>query len=144
MKFSEMNTYQKVLYVVSIFDVVTGVFGAIFGAIMLFGSATGTATADVNGTSVSVGGLGIFTLIAGILNIAIGIIGIRAAKDISKIKPAYTFAMIGLVYNVIRIVGALFTKQPVGSSLTSTVIAALTFYAALKIKQQFETTSNKQ
>ena len=149
----ERSSSQKGLRIMAILSIIGAVLVIIFGA--LFGGigATMLSTADPSDvaqltaeTGMSqqeltgvVGGLGIGTLIGGIVSLICGILCLRAANDNTKIMPAWVIAIISLVANVVSIIMTFANgtfSQNVASSIGGLVFSVLTFYFANNIKAE--------
>lgn len=148
----ERSGSQKFLLVVSIISIVFGVF-ACLGAILTFmGSAViGTAespelTESLAGSGYTqgdvagmIGILGASLLLYAILDVLVGILGIRAANDNQKIMPVWVLAIIALVLEAIAlilvIVGGDFSQNGL-TTIFSLLISALMFWVANNIKRE--------
>lgn len=150
----ERSGYQKTLKVISIIDIVAGVFAILAGGLFFAGAgllsspemASETATL-VNETGLSTEALGGITsaigfagVLGGALEILTGVLGLRAAKDSQKIMPVWYLAIISLALNVVSLVTGLFQGQINGSNIvsyiTSILFAGLMFWVANNIKAQ--------
>ena len=81
-------------------------------------------------------------VITGIVSLIEGICSVRAAKDNSKIGPAWWFAIISLVMGIISIVANLANGSGVAGSIPSLLISILIFMAANTIKKSVKNPSN--
>ena len=144
-----LETSKKCLKVLGILSLIFGILGVIGGiALTAGGGLIGIGTVDTatngntetiqNAIGVAVFG-GLFIIVASAINIIAGCLDIRAAKDVSKIMPAWVFAIIGLIMCVIQLVGFFNTKDFSGSTVTGMVLnvllSVLTFVAANTIKK---------
>ena len=139
---------QKALLVISIINIVLGILALIL-SIMGFVpgttlSAAGPIAAEEAGltveeTAVAAGlfsGISMVGIISSILEIIVGVLGIRAANDASKIMPVWIIALIEVVSMVIAIVMSLVNKNFEVSSLLSLAVGCLMFWIANNIKNQ--------
>ena len=141
---------QKVLLVLSILKIIVAVLAILFGAFTFYtmGSASmadlssvaAESGADAEGVlavGLMVGGL---MLAGGLVDIILGILGIRAANDNQKIMPVWWLALIALVLGIIGIFMSLaqgtITSSSLASDLGSVVFSLLMFWIANNIKLQ--------
>ena len=144
----ERSGSQKALRIISIIGIIFGLLALAMAALMVFASgfvASVTDEAAVEGMSNTeagalVGFTGLITLVEALIAIIQGILGLRAAKDASKIKPVWILAIIGLVGSVI---GAIMffvngggDMSNITSYISSVVFAVIYFWIANNIKQQ--------
>lgn len=130
-----VETSSKILKIFGILGIIGGALGLIMGLVATFsGSLVSTAVED-EGAGLLVVLVGIVLVISGIISLIEGIFSVRAAKDNSKIGPAWVFAIIGLVMSVISIGTSLANHSGIGSSIPSLVISILIFVAANTIKK---------
>ena len=144
---------KKFLKVIGIINIVFGIIGIIGGVVAIagggllgIGAASGEAAvsaSELKGMQVGIGLAvfgGLFILVASVINVVEGCFDVKASKDISKIMPAWVFAVIGLIlcaYSVFKFV----SKQDfsdVSSNLSvafDVLISVLTFFAANTIKK---------
>ena len=97
--YMSVQTSKTILKVFGILDIIGGVLGLIGGLILLAGGGL-IAAAGGSGDEAAVGALagilGVIALIASVITLIQGICSINAAKDTSKIMPAWVFAIIGM------------------------------------------------
>ncbi len=77
----------------------------------------------------------VILLLIGVVTLLEGVFSVRASKDVTKIKPAWIFAILGLVSAVIGLVSAFTSGSSIWSSLSTLVINAVIFTAANTIKK---------
>ena len=143
---------QKALLVLSILNIVGAVFALLGGlSIMLGGALFGAvdsseAASALAGTGVTqgeagalVGMTGFLIVFAGIIELLVGILGIRAANDNQKIMPVWVLAIIEVVLCVISLIstiaGGSFGSSG-ASAILSLIFAALIFWIANNIKKE--------
>ncbi|MCR5832183.1 MAG: hypothetical protein K6G67_08610 [Lachnospiraceae bacterium] len=133
-----VETSRKILKIFGIISIIIGALGAIIGIVgVVGGGALASAGDDM---SLGVGAAAIIVsvvlLLSGIVSLIEGIFSVRAANDVSKIMPAWVFAIISLVFSVVGI----FTNIKSGtSSIVGAIIglgiSVLIFVAANTIKK---------
>ena len=133
-----VETSRKILKIFGIISIIIGALGAIIGIVgVVGGGALASAGDDM---SLGVGAAAIIVsvvlLLSGIVSLLEGIFSVRAANDVSKIMPAWVFAIISLVFSVVGI----FTNIKSGtSSIVGAIIglgiSVLIFVAANTIKK---------
>lgn len=148
----ERSSSQKVLLVLSILNIIGAVIVLLGGlAMMLGGAFIGTvdpveASATLDGSGITQGAAGAiagiagFLLIfAGVIELILGILGVRAANDNQKIMPVWVLAIIQLILSAISLIstitGGSFSSQGM-STIISLVIAILIMWIANNIKRE--------
>lgn len=144
-----LSTSKTILKIFGIISIVLGVLGIIAGVIAVAGGAivgAGAASGEIASTSGLAAGIallgfgGLIILVMAVIELLSGIFSVRAAKDISKIMPAWVFALLGLISAVINVVSLFVgqTELASTSSIVGTVIGCiiniLIFVAANTIK----------
>ena len=134
-----MSSAQKTLRIICIVLTVLAIIGIVLG---LLGMATGGLIGAVSvsnegaaelaaqgyssdaglGAGILVGGASLAILISGIIDLIIAILGLRGAKDPSKIGPFRVFCIIGIVLCVLGVL-ACFTGSVDASTAISNVIS---------------------
>jgi uncharacterized membrane protein len=147
----ERSGSQKVLLVLSILNIVVAVLGLIVGIMAIAGGAlfgavdSSEAASALQGTGATQGQVaagvslaGLFLLLACVVELIEGILGVRAANDNQKIMPVWVLALIGVI---ISFIGAMslaiqgqFLENP--SMVGSLIGSALMFWIANNIKRQ--------
>lgn len=143
----EKSQNQKILKVISIIEIVLACIGILFG---IMGAAGGgllasdptaageiASEAGLTAGSLSAGVIGasVGVIIANLINILIGVLGLRASKDATKIMPVWYFAIAGLVLGVIGTVASIATGTGLGN-LPSLALSAFVFWVANNIKAE--------
>ena len=148
----ERSGSQKVLLVLSIINIIVAVLALLSGLlVMLGGAAVGTipasdAAAALEGTGVTqgeagalVGIAGFVIVFSGVIELVVGILGVRAANDNQKIMPVWVLAIVQLVLYAISLIsiiaGGSFGTQGV-SAIVSLVVAFLIVWLANNIKKE--------
>ena len=80
--------------------------------------------------------LGVITLLSGIFALITGILGVRAAKDASKIGPVFVLSTISLAMAVISLIASILQKNFQISYVVSAIIPALMVYCSNKVKNE--------
>ena len=145
----ERSGSQKALKVISIIGIIGGILTLISAGIMLFGGGLLAGVTDeviVDGmTNAEVGGMvgfaGAISLIAGLVYLIQGILGVRASNDFTKINPVWILAIIGIVFAVLSFISLFVNGEPVQMSeivggVASVAFAGLYFWIANNIKKQ--------
>ena len=146
----DISEAKLTLKVLGILNIITGIFGIVFGAGLfvgtsllgeeVFGSVT-TGAAVEEGVVVATGLsaiLAVFVLIEGVIYLLEGIFAVRASGgDPNKVGPAYVFSIIGIGLSILILILNLVSGPTVNSiisSLLGTVFSVLVFRAASAIK----------
>ena len=135
----DLETSKKILKIFGILDIIFGIIGIIVGLLAFAGgglvAASDQSEAGVIGAGIAVI-LGVILVISGIVSLLQGIFSVRAAKDTSKIMPAWVFAIIGIITSIISVISSWGkgTSSIVGS-IVSLAIGVLIFIAANNIKK---------
>ena len=105
----DLETSKKILKIFGILDIIFGIIGIIVGLLAFAGgglvAASDQSEAGAIGAGIAVI-LGVILVISGIVSLLQGIFSVRAAKDTSKIMPAWIFALIGVVMAAISLIGS--------------------------------------
>ena len=133
-----VETSEKILKVFGIIAIVIGSLGLLAGIITIVGGGLlGAGLGDMGGGAVA--GLaiiaGVVLLVGAIITLLEGIFSVRAAKDSSKIMPAFVFSIIGLVSGAIGLINAIASKGNFLSAIISLAISCLVFIAANTIRK---------
>ena len=129
-----MSGSQKALKVVSVLLIIYAVVMTAFGIFLVAGgSFLAGETIDVNGTAeaanVMAAALGGGTIVGGIVDLVIGLLGLRGAKNPRKVGPFFVLCIIGLVLGLAQ---GTFDRW----SLVSVVIVAVCRYLSAQVKKQ--------
>ena len=142
---------QTALLVLSILNIIGAVIALLGGLAIMFGGAlfgavnSSEAAAALAGSGVTQGEVGIIAgvgglviVFSGVIELILGILGVRAANDNQKIMPVWVLALIGII---ISFIGAMslaiqgqFLENP--SMVGSLIGSALMFWIANNIKRQ--------
>ena len=143
---------QKALLVLSILNIIGAVLALLSGLAMMMGGAligavdSSEAAAALQGTGVTQGEIGVVAALAGfmvifggIVELIMGILGVRAANNNQKIMPVWVLAIISLVLNAIGLVAAIvngsFATQGV-SYILALILVVLMMWIANNIKRE--------
>lgn len=130
-----LETSKKILKIFGILSIIGGVLTIILGIVGLAGGGlAATEDATVGGIVIVVG---LIALVSGIVSLLEGIFSVKAAKDPSKIQPAWIFAVIGVVMSAISLIMGFVNNGASGafSNILSLAISILIFVAANTIKK---------
>lgn len=138
-----MSGSQKTLKIISIVLVVWAILVILLGAFLAAGSAVPGMSAesiDMGGSTTDMAtaalGFGIGIAVGGVVNLVIGLLGLRGAKNPHKIGLFFALCIVGLVLGVVGIVMSVMQGAFQWTSLVSLVIVAACTYLAAKIRKQ--------
>ena len=135
-----MSNSQKYIKIISIIDIVFGVLGLIVSAAGAAGGfvlASGATGANVAATdAMGFGAAMVILALSCIFTIVVGILGLRAAKDASKIKPLFIVSVISLAIGVVSVVMSVTDGSFKASDLTGLVGSALMVFCANNVRKQ--------
>ena len=140
------------MLVISILNIIGAALGILMGFLMITGGAlvgvvdSSEAASALAGSGLTQGELsglasiaGIVMLVAGVIELILGILGVRAANDNQKIMPVWIVAIVELVICIIGliviIVNGSFSIQG-ASTIVSLIFAGFTMWIANNIKTQ--------
>ena len=136
-----VETSRKILKVVGILGIIFGVIFALGGVLLL---TSGSLAQQAGGISLTPEELkvmklgGIASAVLGLVTLLEGIFSVRAAKDFSKIMPAWVFALISLIFNAVDAVWSIIQSaeaRTIVSAALSIALSILVLGAANKIKK---------
>ncbi|MEG1561692.1 MAG: hypothetical protein RR323_04750 [Raoultibacter sp.] len=134
-----MTGSQKALNVLSIIILVLGILAALLGIFFIAGATMlqGSKIEGVDAQTLSTM-MGVVMIIGALVNVVIGIMGRRGAKDPAKIKPFFVLCVIGLVLYVMSIIGAFTTGDVLAllNCLFSLVLVIPCLFFADKVKKE--------
>ena len=136
-----MSNSQKFIFVISILNIIGGIFYLVIGVLGFMGKSIAGNEALIQqageeSAPALVTGFIIMIIITGALSIFLGFLGIRAAKDASKIGPVYIVAMLSLIISVVNLFVGIFGGNFSIQSLIEIVPPALMFWCAGNVKKQ--------
>lgn len=133
---------QKIVKVLGILDIIAAVLCVIAGVGMFGVSGLAAESEDIaTNTDLQTGVavfifMGIIMLASGVVDLLEGIFALRAAKDASKVKPLWIFAIIGVVLGVMALITTIVKGgENVLSDVFSLAISCCMFYLANNIKK---------
>lgn len=137
MKFKEMNTWSKVLFVVGWIGIVCSVLTAILGILFATNAASiGTDYVVANAATASgltgaelIKATGISLAIVGVVDVIVSWFSVRAAKNNSKVMLALVFNAIDTVMNII----AMINTSSLSTYLAGVIISAVGLVACIMI-----------
>ena len=132
---------QKYIFVISILNIIGGVFYLIIGVLGFMGKSIAGNEALIQqageeSTPALVTAFIIMMILSGAFSLLLGFLGIRAAKDASKIGPVYILAMLSLIISVVNLFVGIFGGNFSIQSLIEIVPPALMFWCAGNVKKQ--------
>lgn len=132
-----LETSKKVLKAFGILSLISGIVCILLGVLVMMGASTLTTEPSADANMFAVGVLaGIIILIVGLVGVLEGVFSIKAAKDITKIMPAWIFALVGIILSVIGIITNIGSgPSSFGSSICTLIVDAIIFVAANNIKK---------
>ena len=143
---------QKGLLIISVVNIIIAVLALLGGlAMMLGGAVIGAAdssevTSALAGSGVTRGEVGIMAgvgglliVLAGVVELVMGILGVRAANDNQKIMPVWVLALIQLILSAVvlglDIADGSFSTQG-ASTIVSLILAAIVMWICNNIKKE--------
>lgn len=143
-----LSIINIILAVIIIFSgIIVNVFGGMFGASPEAAELAGEVAAETGqavtggeiGMLAIIGGMGL--IISGVIELIMGILGVRAANDNQKIMPVWVISLLSLAFGVASFImavigGSIHGAGDVIQYLTSLVFSALMFWIANNIKKQ--------
>ena len=144
----DLDSSRKILKIVGIVTIIGAVFTLIGGLLMVVGGgAIGVASPEVQTDTdlqTGVGALiagGAIVIISGIVSLISGIVSVKASKENRYGKPAWIFAIIGIVLAVINGVSSIssgVTFTGILSVLLNIALNVMIYFAANTIKTAYE------
>lgn len=147
-----MSGSQVALKIISILVIILAIISVISGVVAFAYVASNDPTTTEVATTVKnvsftygegAAAIGIFGIIGGIVDFIVGCLGLRGAKDPSKIGPFWVIALIGLVFEVVELILSLISMaqgnipvDSLGFALVSPCIVAVCFFLANNIKKE--------
>ena len=128
---------KKVLKIFGILGIIGGILVLILGVAALAGGSVLTTGADEEEVQLGLMAVisGIILVISGIVSLFEGIFSVRASKDITKIGPAWFFALLGIISAVAGVGSALSQNGNISGSIGTLVINGVVFIAANTIRK---------
>lgn len=137
-----MSGSQKVLKVISIILIVLAAIALALGVFMVSGSLLPdlSGSLNVNGDVSEIADvmlvLGVATVFSAVVNIVIAVLGLRGAKNPSKIGPFFVLSIIGTVWYAIGMIGSLARGMIDINTAVNLVVVVVCLVLALNIKKQ--------
>ncbi len=132
-----LETSKKILKIFGVLGIIGGILSLILGIVALAGGSVLTTGVDEEEVQLGVLAVlsGVILLISGIISLFEGIFSVRASKDITKIGPAWFFALLGIISAVAGVGSALGQGGSIGSSIGTLIINGVVFVAANTIRK---------
>lgn len=138
-----MSGSQKALKVISILLLIWGILMLLLGVFLAAGSQVPGMSAesmDVNGTTMNLAtaaiGIGVGTIVAGVVYVVIALLGLRGAKNPRKAGAFFVLCIIGLVLSLISLGMGIAQGTFKWQSLIGMLIIAVCTYLANAVKKQ--------
>ena len=136
-----MSASQKYIKIIGILNIIGGAFYVLIGILGflgkgIVGNEALVAEAGDSSTPVAVNVFLIVMIVIGLFSLIVGILGVRAGNDPSKVGPVFTLSIISLVISVIGLVGSIFNGSFSVYSLVECVPPALMTWCANNVKKQ--------
>ncbi len=132
-----LETSKKILKIFGVLGIIGGILCLILGIVALAGGsmlATGVDEEEVELGALAIIGSIVF-VISGIISLFEGIFSVRASKDITKIGPAWFFALLGIISAIAGVGSALGQGGSIASSIGTLIINGVVFVAANTIRK---------
>ena len=126
-----MTGSQKAIKVLSIIVIVVAILSILAGIITFTGgmanvmAGADASTAEQQQLALGAGLLFVLAggaIVSGVIDLVVGLLGLRGAKDPNKIMPFFVIAIIGAVFAVLNLVGCLASGQAGGTDIASAVV----------------------
>ena len=137
-----MSASQKYIKIVSILNIIGGAFYVLIGILGFLGKGLVGNEAlieQAGGDSSAPMAANVFLIVMiviGLFSLVVGILGVRAANDPSKIGPVFTLAIVSLAISVINLFVGIFGGNFSVHSLIECVPPALMTWCANNVKKQ--------
>ena len=143
-----MTGSQKVIKVVSILVIIVAILSILLGLASCVGGFAGVAASsgvsESEQETLALGAgvlffLGGGAIISGVIDLIVGLLGLRGAKNPDKIMPFFVIAIIGVVFAVLNLAGSFTSGQLDGTSIVSAIVQlalmALCVYLANNVRK---------
>ena len=147
-----LQTSKTILKVFGIIGIIFGILGVLGGIAAIAGGAligagvasAGSSASEAAGVGIALLGFGgLVILVSSVVSIIEGYCSVKASKDISKIMPAWVFALIGIIFSVIGAISTFMAQAQAADKNVTTIISTiigvlinlLIFVAANNIKK---------
>lgn len=122
----QKSSSQKALKVISIIMIIFAAIGILLGMITAFGGgAIGVVGSASDDSALLAGGIlmvmGAMMLVGGVINLVIGIFGLRGANDPQKIGVFFVLSIIGIVFAGLQVLSNFMN----GSMDVTTILSSL-------------------
>ncbi|MBR0228796.1 MAG: hypothetical protein IJQ62_10645 [Clostridia bacterium] len=137
-----MSGSQKYIKIVSILNIIGGAFYVLIGILGFLGKGLVGNEAlieQAGGDSSAPMAANVFLIVMiviGLFSLVVGILGVRAANDPSKIGPVFTLAVVSLIISVVNLFVGVFGGNFSIYSLIECVPPALMTWCANNVKKQ--------
>ena len=135
---NKMSKYEIILNITSTVNLVTSIFSIVVSVLGIFALINGRGEiVDVDFEEVK---RQIFvSIVIGIIGLIAAVLGYRACKDASKVKPILILSAVFFALNIANFLLAFLTGSTITDSALSLLLYGFTFYASFNINK-----TNKQ
>ena len=136
-----VETSRKILKIIGILSIIFGIITLLGGVLMVSGGSLAQQSGEVTFSADEMQILKIGSIIAivlGLIGFLQGVFSVRAAKDFTKIMPAWVFAVINFIVSILDAVYGIIRSteaRTIASAAVSVALAILVLGAANKIKK---------
>ena len=136
-----MSASQKYIKIIGILNIIGGAFYVLIGILGFLGKGlvSNEALIEQAGDSSAPAAVNTFLIVMiviGLFSLIVGVLGVRAANDPSKIGPVFTLAIVTLAISVINLFVGIFGGNFSLHSLIECVPPALMTWCANNVKKQ--------
>lgn len=134
-----MTNWQKPLKIVSVLTLIWGVLQALYAVMMFVCASNPTFLSDAGTGFTEVLSVGIALAVSSAIEITTAVLGIRAANDKARIKPAYIFGWVCLIYNAFNQLYSIcvsLSPMNIAAMIAALILPVLYLIYAGKIKQE--------
>ena len=137
-----MSGSQKYIKIISILNIIGGAFYVLIGILGFLGKGLVSNEAlieQAGGDSSAPMAANVFLIVMiviGLFSLIVGVLGVRAANDPSKIGPVFTLSIVSLAISVINLFVGIFGGNFSLHSLIECVPPALMTWCANNVKKQ--------
>ena len=136
-----MSKSQKFIGIVSILNIIGGAIWILFGILAICGASIAgneelVKKAGDENAPILVTLFIVMLIVSGVFSLICGILGIRAARDASKIKPVFILSVISLAVAVIGLIAGIIGGEFSVSGILDLVAPGLMLFCANNVRKQ--------
>ena len=121
-----MTGSQKVIKVVSILVIIVAILSILLGLASCVGGFAGVAASsgvsESEQETLALVFLGGGAIISGVIDLIVGMLGVRGANNPEKIMPFFVISIIAVVFAVFNLIGCFTTGQMDATTIASAVV----------------------